>query len=152
MFSPRPILAGAVLAVCAGPAFAALSLATAPLPVVPGQQLTLCAVNVGRHKMKVTLKFINVHTGAVAAQKDLVLTAAGPQTQSPEPCLSATSDALTSTPDKTQQQALIVAVVAFHRSLFTPPWPVTASLQIRMPGSNQPPFTIPLGPAPYPVN
>src|SRR5579872_2752692 len=78
MLKPRPILAGAVLAVCSSPAFAALALATAPLPVVPGQQLTLCAVNVGRHKAKVTLKFINVHTGAIAAQKDLILTSAGP--------------------------------------------------------------------------
>jgi hypothetical protein len=162
MFSPRPILAGAVLAVCASPAFAAMSLATAPLPVVPGQQLTLCAVNVGRHKTKVTLKFINVHTGAIAAQKDLILSAAGSQNPSPEPCLSTTSDALTGSAGNTQQPPLVVAVVAFRWGIFEQN-PVTASLQIGTPGSKQP-YTIPLGPAripfrrgeviaaPYPVN
>jgi hypothetical protein len=143
----RPFLATAILALVATPAFSAISLATAPLPVSPGQELTLCAVNIGRHKAKVTLEIINVHTGAVAVQKDLMLTPAGSAAASSEPCLSTTSDALTNNPDNSQQPQLVVAVVAFRWGAFSGPQPLTASLQIRMPGSTQPPYTIPLGPA-----
>jgi len=143
-------LSAALLAAAASPALYAISLASSPLPAAPGQELTLCAANVGRRKAQVTLKLVNVRTGAVAAQKSLTLFGSGLQPPSAEPCLSTTTAAIAlagAQPGSPADGAppVVVGVVAIKG--FGPRAPVTASLQFRTAGSSEPGQTVPLAPA-----
>ena len=71
----RLLFALSILAVAALPAsprvMVVFRLASPPLPVEAGQQFALCAANVGATNVDLTLQFVSVRTGAVAASKDV---------------------------------------------------------------------------------
>lgn len=101
-------------------------LASPPLPVESGQQFSLCAVNVGRVNVDLTLQFINVRTGALVATRDVMLPPPGSAGTMPDPCLTASADAV-ATPGG---QPLLAALVVIRRGLFSHTSAATASVQV----------------------
>ncbi len=69
----------ALLTICfaaaasAAPKPVAFRLASLPATLEPGQEAVLCAANIGTGAVDVTLEFINVATGAPAAEKTVTL-------------------------------------------------------------------------------
>jgi hypothetical protein len=128
------------LLLIAAPAFCATSFSTTPLPVAAGEELTLCAANVGRHKAEMTLKFVNVRTGAILAQKDVVLDGVGGKPFASDPCLTTKADT----------SSTVVGFVSVKASFFDTWKNVTASIQLKNPGESQVARTIPLEPTNVP--
>lgn len=127
--------------VLAAPAFCATSLSTTPLPVAPGQELTLCAANVGRFKAEMKLEFLNVRTGAIIATKDVTLEGVGRKPLSSDPCLTTKADT----------ESTVVGFVSIKARPFLETWrSVSASIQFKNPGETQVARTIPLEPTNVP--
>ena len=71
----------------------AFRLASLPASAEQGQKLLLCATNVGTGTVDVTLKFINVNTGVMVAEKTVSLAPLGAGAAA-QPCLTATAEAI----------------------------------------------------------
>lgn len=83
---------------CAATAWAeikpvAYRLASLPASAEPGQKLVLCAANIGSGAVDVSLKFINVQTGSVVAEKTVSLAPLGSGAAS-QPCLTTAAEAV----------------------------------------------------------
>jgi len=153
----RPFSGGALLALVTAPALAMIPmhLASSPMPVGTGQELTLCAANVGRNNARVTLTFVNVRTGAIVSEKSLLLPVPGVQATSGDPCLSTTAEAIAAAGTQpgaappSSGQLLVVGTVTVQKGnpFFARAPLVTASIQVRNRGSEQAVETIPLTPA-----
>jgi len=127
-------------------------LASLPATAEQGQQLLLCATNIGTGPVDVSLEFINVKTGSVMADKTVSLSPLGGGSAS-QPCLTATaqpSEAADSGP------ALIVGVAMVRRSLLSfREAQVTASIQVMAPdasGTMRTVQTIPLSRTAHPAD
>jgi len=127
---------------------APFKLASPPLPVDGNQQFVLCAANIGSATVNVTLRFIDVGSGATVATKSLKLVPVG-KTPSADPCLAVDAAQMAGVPAVVSAVAargasassppLIVGMVMVHQPAFTfdPRLKaVTASLQVRAPGAN----------------
>ena len=97
-------------------------LASPPTSVEHGQQVLLCAANVGTGAVEVTLELQNVRTGAVVADKTVKLFPSGSAPAASDPCL-------TTTPDPANQ-SLLAAVVTVRNKAFFRELAVTASIQV----------------------
>jgi hypothetical protein len=106
-------------------------LASPPLPVEAGQQFALCAANVGSTRVDLTLQFVSVRTGAVAASKDIVLAPPGASNPMPDPCLVATAETIAGagTPPP-NEHAMVVGLVVMKRGLFARAVAATAAIQV----------------------
>lgn len=127
-------------------------LVSAPMPAIAGQELTLCAANVGNHKTVVTMKFVNVRTGAIVAQKVVSFAAPGVQSaqnQSIDPCLSIAAESIPAARpaggSPGNANVLLVGIVTMSRKSFFDPQ-VTASIQIHASGSTAVEQIVPLTP------
>jgi hypothetical protein len=65
----------------------AFRLASSPASAEPGQELVLCAANIGTGSVDVTLEFLNVKTGGVVAEKTVRLEPLGAGAAA-EPCVA----------------------------------------------------------------
>ena len=102
-------------------------LASLPTSVEPGQQLVLCAANVGTGALDVQLEFVNIETGGIIAEKTLKMQPLGAIT-APSPCVSAT---------QIDGKATVVGVALVHRFPFAfRQAQVTASIQVLAPDGN----------------
>jgi hypothetical protein len=131
----RLLIALSILAVAALPAsprvMVVFRLASPPLPVEAGQQFALCAANVGATNVDLTLQFVSVRTGAVAASKDVVLPAPGAGSPMPDPCLVTPAETIASagTPQP-NEPAMVVGLVVMKRGLFARATAATAAIQV----------------------
>jgi hypothetical protein len=120
------------------------------MPAMPGQVLTLCSANVGKHKADVTMKFVNVRTGAIVAQKSVNFAPPGGQSGLVDPCLSVTAESISAAGAQSGAPAgsappLVVGIVTVKKSFLAPI--VTASIQVQKPGTTEVEATVPLAPA-----
>ena len=133
----------------------AFRLASLPAGVEPGQKLVLCAANIGGGEVDVSLKFINVTTGAVVAENTVTLqplgggatgspcvtmaaeaagTAAGPAAKAP---MAASFASTAPAPAGSDGQALVVGVAMVRKSALSfRAAQVTASIQVMAPDAN----------------
>jgi hypothetical protein len=106
-------------------------LASPPLPVETGQQFALCAANVGSTNAELTLQFVSVRTGAIAASKDVILPPPGMGVPMPDPCLITPAEIIaaagTSPPNA---PAMVVGLVVIKRGLFARATAATAAIQV----------------------
>jgi hypothetical protein len=100
------------------------------MPVLAGQRFSLCAANVGRVNAELTLRFINVRTGAVVASRDVTLPPPGSSGGIPDPCLETTADAVSAPAVTSAEPPLLVALVAIKRGVFARASAATASVQV----------------------
>ena len=106
-------------------------LATPPVPVEAGLEFSICAANVGPIKADLQLQFISVRTGAVVATRSVTLPPAGGTAPIPDPCLTTTADAiLHAGTAPAGNGAMVVAIVAIRRGLFSRRPAATAGLQV----------------------
>jgi hypothetical protein len=139
----------------AAPKPVAFRLASLPASVEPGQQLVLCAANIGTGAVDVSLEFINVTTGGVVAEKTVTLEPLGGGAAA-TPCVTMTAEAASvphgdaGTPMTSSfaagapatvtagGQALVVGVAMVRK-----PWlsfrvaQVTASIQVQAPDADR---------------
>ena len=138
----------ALAAACPLLALTPLKLASPPLPVESNQQFVLCAANIGGAALDVTLRFVDVRSGATVATRSLKLAPAG-KAPSPDPCLAVEAAQILAAPTVLPAAAtsagqgvsspLVVGMVMVHQPNFSfnPRLKaVTASLQVRAPGAN----------------
>jgi hypothetical protein len=149
----------------------AFRLASLPASAEPGQNLVLCAANIGTGAVDVTLEFINVKTGGVVAEKTVRLAPLGAGTAA-QPCVT-TAAAAVGVPHVDPPMAasfaagggavataggeVLVAGVAMVRKplLSFREAQVTASIQVMAPDANgamRTVQTIPLGRAAHPTD
>ena len=131
----RPCVVLSILAAAALPAsprvMAVFRLASPPLPVEAGQQFALCAANVGSTNADLTLQFVSVRTGAIAASKDVVLPPPGGSGPMPDPCLVTPAETIAAAGSPTPNEpAMIVGLVAMKRGLFARAVAATAAIQV----------------------
>jgi len=124
----------AVMAIAGSPASArvvvAWRLASPPLPVEAGQQFTLCAANVGTARADLSLQFISVRTGVVAASREVTLPPPGAGGM-PDPCLTTTAEVVMAAGNPPAgKRALVVAIVVVKRGVFSRPAAATSSVQV----------------------
>lgn len=148
----RPFSIGVLLLITTTglPAEAPSRLVSAPMPAMPGQVLTLCSANVGGHKATVTMKFVNVRTGAIVAQKSVYFVVPGAQNGQIDPCLSVTAESISAAGAQSGAPAgsappLVVGIVTVKKSFFAPI--VSASIQVQKPGTTEVEAIVPLAPA-----
>jgi len=132
-------------------------LASLPAAVEPGQELVLCAANIGTGEVEVSLSFINVATGGVVAERTVTMKPLGAGAGA-QPCLTATADAASSAPQAnapaqapmaasfapaapaagpSDSQALVVGVARVRKSLLSfREAQVTASIQVIAPDAS----------------
>ncbi|HXM43693.1 MAG TPA: hypothetical protein VN924_20835 [Bryobacteraceae bacterium] len=148
----------------------AFRLASLPASAEPGQNLVLCAANIGTGVVDVTLEFINVKTGGVAAEKTVRLQPLGTGTGA-QPCVAmavteAVRGARVDTPmaasfasggmavPAADGEALLVGVATVRKPLLSfREAQVTASIQVMAPdadGAMRTVQTIPLSRATHP--
>jgi len=148
---------------CAATAWAeikpvAYRLASLPASAEPGQKLVLCAANIGSGAVDVSLKFINVQTGSVVAEKTVSLAPLGSGAAS-QPCLTTAAEAVAAAGGNTSAphaagameksftssaaataadgQALVVGVAMVRKPLLSfREAQVTASIQVLAPDAN----------------
>jgi hypothetical protein len=119
----------------AGHAAAALNpvafrLASLPASVEKGQQLVLCAANVGTGALDVSLELINVATGRVVADKTVRIAPLGSGGGS-SPCLITTAETVG------DAHPLVVGVAMVRKPLLSfREAQVTASIQVLAPDAN----------------
>jgi hypothetical protein len=120
--------------------------------VEPGQKLVLCAANVGTGAVDVTLEFINLAGGGVAAEKTVTLQplgdsaagatcvtmAAGPATgASATPPIASTFTSTAAGAGPADTPPMVVGVAMVRKSLLSfREAQVTASIQVLAPGAN----------------
>jgi hypothetical protein len=83
----------ALAATAAGADPVAFRLASLPASAEPGQKLVLCAANIGTGAVDVTLKFINVKTAGVVAEKTIRLEPLGAGAAA-QPCVTMAAEAV----------------------------------------------------------
>ncbi len=109
----------------------AYRLASLPASAEQGQELVLCAVNIGTGPVDVSLEFINVKTGIVITESTVSLAALGSGAAS-QPCLTTQAAALDPGGD-----ALVVGVALVRKPLLSfREAQVTASIQVLAPDVN----------------
>jgi hypothetical protein len=109
----------------------AYRLASLPASAEQGQQLVLCAANIGAGPVDVSLEFINVKTGSVITESTVSLAALGSGAAS-QPCLTTKAAALGPSGD-----ALVVGVALILKPLLSfREAQVTASIQVLAPDAN----------------
>lgn len=130
----------------------AYRLASLPASAQPGQQLALCAANIGTGSIDVTLEFVNVKTGSVVSGKTVSLRPLGSGAAS-QPCLTAVVQTPGAAPANVSMlssfapataaaiaddgQALIVGVAMVRKPLISfREAQVTASIQVLEPGTD----------------
>ena len=148
-------------------------LASLPASAEQGQKLVLCAANVGTGSVDVTLEFINVKTGSVAAEKTVKLEPLGAGAAA-QPCVTTAAEAITVAAPQTRTpmaasftaggsaaatadgEALVAGVVLVRKSLLSfREAQVTASIQVMAPDANgtmRTVQTIPLSKATHPID
>jgi len=142
MHLPRASQVAVWMVIATGPSCFAATLASSPLPAAPGQEFTICAANLAKRNAHVMLRLFNARTGAIAAEKKMVIAGPG-RPHADEPCLTATTEAIAGPGgDFGQTQVVAMAIVKSPR----PNISVTASLQVRAAGSTAPAEVIQLGP------
>jgi len=124
----------------------AFRLASLPASAEPGQELVLCATNVGTGAVDVSLEIVNVRTGGLVAEKTVSLAPLG-SAHASQPCLTTTVQTAASTQPKVPMsssfaaaesgptpengQALVVGVAMVRKPLFSfREAQVTASIQV----------------------
>ncbi|MGC9945832.1 MAG: hypothetical protein ABSF64_05630 [Bryobacteraceae bacterium] len=145
----------------------AFRLASLPASTEPGQKLVLCAANIGTGAVDVTLEFINVKTGAVAAEKTVSLEPLGTGAAA-QPCVTMVTAAAggphvdmpiassfaPATAAVADAEALVAGVALVRKSLLSfREAQVTASIQVMAPdadGAMRTVQTIPLSRATHP--
>jgi len=146
-------------------------LASLPASAEQGQELILCAANVGTGPVDVSLEFINVKTGGVVAEKTVSLAPLGSGAAG-QPCLTTSAEAVAApVPNSAARvpgamessfasgtvadaQALVVGVAIVRKALLSfREAQVTASIQVIAPDANgamRTVETIPLSRATHP--
>jgi len=147
----------------------AFRLASLPASTEPGQKLVLCAANIGTGAVDVTLEFINVRTGGVAAEKTVSLQPLGTGAAA-QPCVAMAAESVggphVDTPmaasfaaggapaPAADGEALVVGVAMVRKPLLSfREAQVTASIQVMAPdadGTMRTVQTIPLSRATHP--
>jgi hypothetical protein len=106
-------------------------LASPPVPVEAGQQFTLCAANVGSTSVDLTLQFVSVRTGTVAASKEVVLPPPGGGGPMPNPCLVTPAESIAAAGSPPPNEpAMVVGLVVMTRGLFARATAATAAIQV----------------------
>jgi hypothetical protein len=109
----------------------AYRLASLPASAEQGQELVLCAANIGTGPVDVSLEFVNVKTGIVTAESTVSLAPLGSGAAS-QPCLTTQAAALGASGD-----ALVVGVALVRKPLLSfREAQVTASIQVMAPDAN----------------
>jgi hypothetical protein len=141
----------------------AFRLASLPASAQAGQELVLCAANIGTGSVDVTLEFIDVTTGGLVAQKTVTLEPLGTGARS-QPCVSMAAGTAggshlnppmaSSFVPATDGEALVVGVAMVRKPLLSfREAQVTASIQVMAPdaeGAMRTVQTIPLSRATHP--
>ncbi len=127
----------------------AYRLASLPANVEPGQKLVLCAANIGTGGVDVSMEFINVATGAVAAEKTVTLRPLGGGGAA-APCVTLPAGRADG------EAALVVGVAMVRKPLLSfREAQVTASIQVMAPDAKGVAHTvaiIPLSRTAHPVD
>jgi len=111
---------------CAAMKPVAFRLASLPASAEPGQNLVLCAANIGTGTVDVSLEFINVRTGGVVTEKTVSLAPMASSFAPAAPAGFADSG-----------QALVVGVAMVRKPLLSfREAQVTASIQVLAPDAN----------------
>ncbi len=137
---------------CAAMKPVAFRLASLPASAEPGQNLVLCAANIGTGTVDVSLEFINVRTGGVVTEKTVSLAPLGTGAAS-QPCLTTTVETAAAGQANAPMassfapaapagvadsgQALVVGVAMVRKPLLSfREAQVTASIQVLAPDAN----------------
>ncbi len=134
----RLFFALSILAVAAFPAsprvMVVFRLASPPILVEAGQQFALCVANVGATNVDLTLQFVSVRTGAIAATRDVILPPPGASGPMPDPCLVTPAETIAAagTPPP-NEPPMVVGLVVMKRGLFARAVAATAAIQVTAP-------------------
>lgn len=95
-------------------------LASPPVPVAAGQEFSLCAANVGNVKADILLQLVSVRTGSVIASREITLLPPGAAGPVPDPCITATADAVMQAGKDAPAGAppLVVAIAVVRQGFF----------------------------------
>jgi len=114
----------------------AYRLASLPASVEKGQQLLLCAANIGTGALDVSLQLISVRTGRVVAEKTVRLAPLGSGAAA-APCVTTAAEAVGEALPAADGQPLVVGVAMVRKPVLSfREAQVTASIQVLAPDAN----------------